>query len=65
MKPFGFTLDEMRQLVDSRDILDTTRSDEVRPAAQAFFTECHAHAEESWRKLRQQVANTEELTGYS
>ena len=62
MKPLGFTLDEMRQLLGSLDILDTTQSGENRAAAQAFVTECHTRAEESCRKLRKQVAYAEELT---
>ncbi|WP_368680586.1 MerR family transcriptional regulator (plasmid) [Rhodococcus opacus] len=62
MKPLGFTLDEMRQLLDSLDILDTAAPDADRAAAQAFVAECHAWAEESCRKLRKQVAYAEELT---
>ena len=62
MKPLGFTLDEMRQLLDSLDILDTTRSGKDRAAAQTFVTDCHTRAEESCRKLRKQVAYAEELT---
>ncbi|WP_201453677.1 MerR family transcriptional regulator [Rhodococcus sp. WAY2] len=62
MKPLGFTLDEMRQLLDSLDILDSSRSGEDREEAQAFVTDCHARAEESCRKLRRQVAYAEELT---
>ncbi|BAH48271.1 MerR family transcriptional regulator [Rhodococcus opacus] len=62
MKPLGFTLDEMRQLLDSLDILDTTGSGHDRVAAQAFVTDCHTRAEESCRKLRKQVAYAEELT---
>jgi MerR family copper efflux transcriptional regulator len=62
MKPLGFTLDEMRQLLDSLEALASERPAEDKTAAQAFVTECHARAEESCRKLRKQVAYAEELT---
>lgn len=62
MKPLGFTLDEMRQLLDSLQTLAADRPAEDKAAAQAFVTECHARAEESCRKLRKQVTYAEELT---
>lgn len=62
MKPLGFTLDEMRQLLDSLEILASDRAAEAKAAAQEFVTECHARAEESCRKLRKQVTYAEELT---
>lgn len=62
MKPLGFTLDEMRQLLDSLETLagDPVES-EARTAA-AFVAECHERAQESCRKLRRQLAYAEELT---
>ncbi|MDV7352811.1 MerR family transcriptional regulator [Rhodococcus oxybenzonivorans] len=62
MKPLGFTLDEMRQLLDSLEILAFDPAADERADAQAFVTDCHTRAEESCRKLRTQVAYAEELT---
>ena len=62
MKPLGFTLDEMRQLLESLEILESDEQGESKAAAQAFVTECHTRAEESCIKLRKQVAYAEELT---
>ncbi|NLE82111.1 MAG: MerR family transcriptional regulator [Rhodococcus sp.] len=62
MKPLGFTLDEMRQLLESLETLAGDKPAEEKAAAQAFVTECHARAEESCHKLRKQVTYAEELT---
>ncbi|MBT2264408.1 MerR family transcriptional regulator, partial [Rhodococcus erythropolis] len=62
MKPLGFTLDEMRQLLDSLTILDSDAQGQDKAAAQAFVTACHARAEESCLKLRKQITYAEELT---
>ncbi|MFV9455310.1 MerR family transcriptional regulator [Rhodococcus sp. NM-2] len=62
MKPLGFTLDEMRQLLDSLETLASDQPAGDKAAAHAFLSECHARAEESCRKLRKQVAYAEELT---
>ncbi len=62
MKPLGFTLDEMRQLLDSLDALDSAGSAEGIAAARAFVTQCHARAEQSCLELRKQVTYAEELT---
>lgn len=62
MKPLGFTLDEMRQLLESLETLAGDKPAAEQAAAQSFVTECHARAEESCRKLRKQVSYAEELT---
>lgn len=62
MKPLGFTLDEMRQLLDSLDILSTGKRSLQRTEAQEFVAECHAQAEQRCQKLRTQVLYAEELT---
>ncbi|MBT2275028.1 MerR family transcriptional regulator, partial [Rhodococcus qingshengii] len=41
MKPLGFTLDEMRQLLGSLAILDSDAQGQDKAAAQAFLAECH------------------------
>jgi DNA-binding transcriptional MerR regulator len=57
MKPLGFTLEEMRQLLDSLAVLaDPTAGRENRDAAAAFVVECHTRAEESCRALEKQLA---------
>ena len=57
MKPLGFTLEEMRQLLDSLALLaDATTNPEDSRQASAFVNECHARAEESCRTLEKQLA---------
>ncbi len=57
MKPLGFTLDEMRQMLNSLTVLaDTTAHPDDREAARTFVTDCHARAEESCRTLAKQLA---------
>ncbi|MDV8009466.1 MerR family transcriptional regulator [Rhodococcus sp. IEGM 1318] len=62
MKPLGFTLDEMRQLLESLEVLESGAQGETTTAAQEFLTECHTRAEESCVKLRKQIVYAEELT---
>ncbi|MBH5143631.1 MerR family transcriptional regulator [Rhodococcus erythropolis] len=62
MKPLGFTLDEMRQLLESLEILESGALGGSKTVAQAFLTEFHIRAEESCLKLRKQIAYAEELT---
>ena len=66
MKPLGFTLDEMRQLLASLDVLTevpagTTADEDARATAAAFVAECHTRAEESCVTLRRQLAYAEEF----
>ncbi|MGV8871703.1 MAG: MerR family transcriptional regulator [Rhodococcus sp. (in: high G+C Gram-positive bacteria)] len=63
MKPLDFTLAEMKQLLESLDILgDENATDDARSSAAAFVRECHTKAEDSCRTLRRQLAYAEELT---
>ncbi len=63
MKPLEFSLDEMKQLLQSLDALEdpaTTEAD--KQAASDFIRTCHARAAESCLKLRKRLAYAEELT---
>ncbi|WP_226435607.1 MerR family transcriptional regulator [Rhodococcus yananensis] len=63
MKPLGFTLDEMKLLLESVDTLARAdASAETTAQARAFVAQCHTRAEESCRNLRKQLAYAEELT---
>ena len=63
MKPLDFTLAEMKQLLESLDVLgDENATDDARSSAAAFVRDCHTKAEESCRTLRRQLAYAEELT---
>lgn len=63
MKPLGFTLEEMKQLLGSLTALSGEGSTPATIAeAGAFVALCHARAEESCRQLRKQLAYAEELT---
>jgi DNA-binding transcriptional MerR regulator len=62
MKPLGFTLDEMKQMLASLAVLDDPSSDdEARQAASAFVAECHTRAADSCQTLRRQLAYAEEF----
>jgi MerR family copper efflux transcriptional regulator len=62
MKPLGFTLDEMRQLLTSLDVLaDPDAAPVARSAAATFLAECHARAAQSCEQLRKQLAYAEEF----
>jgi len=62
MKPLGFTLEEMRQLLDSLDTLTNhaANADEKRGAT-AFVAGCLARAEESRKTIEQQLAYAREF----
>lgn len=63
MKPLGFTLEEMKQLLDSLAVLSSENSStDTAEAAKAFLTQCHTRAQESCSLLRKQLAYAEELT---
>ncbi|MDI9894022.1 MerR family transcriptional regulator [Rhodococcus sp. IEGM 1381] len=63
MKPLDFTLAEMKQLLESLDILgDENAADDARSSAASFVRECHTKAEDSCRTLQRQLAYAEELT---
>lgn len=62
MKPLGFSLDELRQLLAA---LDTLNSASAAPAKQAqalaYVGRCHTRAEDACAKLAQQLAYAHEL----
>ncbi|MGW0246415.1 MerR family transcriptional regulator [Nocardia goodfellowii] len=60
MKPLGFTLAEMKQLLEALAVLD---DDGEQPSeAQAYLLECRDKARESAERLRRQLAYAEEFT---
>lgn len=62
MKPLGFTLDEMKQLLDSMAVLaDPGATPAEKQVALAFVVSCHDRAEESWHNLQKQLAYAEEF----
>ncbi|MFD6859234.1 MerR family transcriptional regulator [Rhodococcus sp. NPDC060090] len=63
MKPLGFTLEEMREVLDALDVIadsDAARKSVV--AARAVLAVFHERAEDSCARLRIQLAYAEELT---
>ena len=63
MKPLGFTLEQMRRLLDSLDVLDGAgASEEDTRAATDVVAACHARAQESCRTLARQLAWAEEFS---
>jgi DNA-binding transcriptional MerR regulator len=64
MKPLGFTLAEMKELLDSLDVLaGDDATDARRTAAADYLGECRAKTEQSAAKLRTHLAYAEELRG--
>jgi MerR family copper efflux transcriptional regulator len=64
MKPLGFSLGEMRQLLAALDTLDSaTATKPERAQALSYVTQCHTRAQDACIKLTQQLAYAEELTG--
>lgn len=62
MKPLGFTLTEMKELLDSLDILHGDgASRKQRTTAASYLQECRSKAQDSAGKLRKQLAYAEEL----
>ena len=63
MKPLEFSLDEMRRLLDSIDLLsDPDSSESDRTTAAEFIRECHHRAMDALQRLRKRLAYAEELT---
>ncbi|NMM84548.1 MerR family transcriptional regulator [Rhodococcus sp. SRB_17] len=63
MKPLGFSLEEMKQLLDSLKVLTDDGTDDLsRTAATEFIADCHTRAEDSCRRLHRQLTYAEELT---
>lgn len=63
MKPLGFTLDQMRELLDAIDVLGDPDADpENRQHAAAAVASFHTQAEQSCHNLRRNLTYAEELT---
>ncbi|KQU07938.1 MerR family transcriptional regulator [Rhodococcus sp. Leaf7] len=64
MKPLDFALAEMKELLDSLDILaDESSSDEERTSAAQFVDHCHNKTLERCETLRRHLAYGEEFAG--
>lgn len=63
MKPLGFTLEEMGELLDALEIVRGDQADAQRRAdAQRYLAECHERAEQACVKLTRQLGYAQELT---
>jgi len=63
MKPLGFTLDEMRQLLDAQATLrNPSSADAQRVVATKFLAECHTRATDACVNLQTQLNYATELT---
>lgn len=63
MKPLGFTLDEMRELLAALDVIDDAKASAARRReAMAYLAECHRRAEEACAQLTKQLGYARELT---
>ncbi|MGC4963390.1 MerR family transcriptional regulator [Gordonia sp. DT218] len=62
MKPLGFTLDDMRQLLDAQDALARSDGATGATAAAATLAEFHERAEQACAKLARQLDYARELT---
>ena len=62
MKPLGFSLEEMKQLLSSLDVLDRSDAD-PRATRQAltFVADCRRRAEEGYSSLQQRLAWADEF----
>ncbi|RPA10192.1 MerR family transcriptional regulator [Gordonia sp. OPL2] len=63
MKPVGFSLDDMRELLDAQDVLDAPgTSDEERTAASSRLADFHQRAEQACARLSRHLDYARELT---
>ncbi|SMG59558.1 DNA-binding transcriptional regulator, MerR family [Rhodococcus rhodochrous J3] len=63
MKPLGFSLEEMREVLDALDaITDGDAAEDATARARSVLAHFHARAEDSCARLRTQLAYAEELT---
>lgn len=63
MKPLGFTLDEMRELLDALETLATAAASEAeRDSALAFLAGCHTRARQACDDLSRKLDYARELT---
>jgi MerR family transcriptional regulator, copper efflux regulator len=60
MKPLGFTVQEMRELLGAHDALDSEDKGERR-AAEGRIAAFARRAAERWEELREQLSRAEEL----
>ncbi len=61
MKPLGFSVQEMRELLDARDALRGSAGDEARRHAKAKLSEYADASAERCEKLREQIRQAEGL----
>ena len=63
MKPLGFTLDEMRDLLGALDTLSATdATDAEQSTAASFLVGCHTRAQDACATLTKQLGYAQELT---
>ncbi|MDY6996665.1 MAG: MerR family transcriptional regulator [Actinomycetota bacterium] len=63
MKPLGFTLDEMRELLAALDVLDDHEAaQDARARAGEYLALCHTRAAEACASLSRQLGYARELT---
>ena len=63
MKPLGFTLDEMRQLLEALDVVTSDDASAVElSTARAYLAASHARAVKACDDLTRQLSYAEELT---
>ncbi|WP_055475983.1 MerR family transcriptional regulator [Gordonia sp. HS-NH1] len=63
MKPLGFTLEEMRELLQALEtIAEPTSTKTQQTAAATYLADCHTRAEQACAKLTKQLAYARELT---
>ncbi|MFD3746625.1 MerR family transcriptional regulator [Nocardia sp. NPDC058633] len=65
MKPLGFTLEQMRELLEALDVLaDPASGPQARAQASSVVRRCRTDATASCEKLRRQLDYAEEFTGF-
>jgi MerR family transcriptional regulator, copper efflux regulator len=63
MKPLGFTLEEMGELLDALEIVQQSGSADERHAhALSHLADCHERAQQACTKLGRQLGYAQELT---
>lgn len=63
MKPLGFALEEMRELLTALETLSASTADTAQRAeAAAYIAECHTRAREACVTIAKQLAYAHELT---
>lgn len=63
MKPLGFSLEEMRRLLEALDTLNSAAAGTTaRAQALSYVSECHGRVRDGCRKLARQLAYAQELS---